>query len=92
MMKENKCYRCAELDGCYAGQHGKGKADCKCFCPCLSDKPCIIIEKSEKWIRLIDRTNLKVVNEGHNLDPEEVLSTLKKVLPALNINFKVVEK
>ena len=92
MMKENKCYKCAELDGCYAGQHGKGNADCKCFCPCLSDKHCIIIEKSKDWIRLIDRTNLKVVSEGQNLDPEEVLPTLKKALSMLEIDFKVVEK
>lgn len=21
----NKCYRCAELEGCWAGLHGKGK-------------------------------------------------------------------
>lgn len=46
-MIKNKCYKCAELEGCYAGQHGEGKADCKCYCPCLSDEPCIIIEKSE---------------------------------------------
>ena len=25
-----KCYKCAELDGCYKGQHG-GKKKCKCF-------------------------------------------------------------
>ena len=27
-----KCYKCAELDGCYKGQHG-GKKKCKCFSP-----------------------------------------------------------
>ena len=27
-----KCYKCAELDGCYEGQHG-GKKKCKCFSP-----------------------------------------------------------
>ena len=25
-----KCYKCAELDNCYKGQHG-GKKKCKCF-------------------------------------------------------------
>ena len=84
-MIENKCYKCAELEGCYAGQHDKGKADCKCFCPCLSDEPCIIVEKSEDWVRLIDRTNLKVICEGHSLTPEEILL-------ALNLDFRVVEK
>lgn len=84
-MIENKCYKCAELEGCYAGRHGEGKADCKCFCPCLSNEPCIIVEKSEDWIRLIDRTNLSVICEGHSLSPEEVLS-------ALNMDFRVIEK
>lgn len=27
-----KCYKCAELSGCYRGQHG-GKRNCKCFSP-----------------------------------------------------------
>lgn len=27
-----KCYKCAELSGCYVGQHG-GKKNCKCFSP-----------------------------------------------------------
>ena len=27
-----KCYKCAELDGCYKGQHG-GKKKCNCFSP-----------------------------------------------------------
>ena len=27
-----KCYRCAELSGCYKGQHG-GKKNCRCFSP-----------------------------------------------------------
>lgn len=27
----NKCYRCAELEGCWAGLHGKGKKDCECI-------------------------------------------------------------
>ena len=27
-----KCYKCAELNGCYKGQHG-GKKKCKCFSP-----------------------------------------------------------
>lgn len=27
-----KCYKCAELSGCYKGQHG-GKKNCKCFSP-----------------------------------------------------------
>ena len=84
MIKENKCYKCAELEGCWAGQHGKGKTDCKCFGPCLSTKPCIIVEKSEDWSRLIDRTNLKVICEGRSLTPEEILL-------ALNIDFRVIE-
>ena len=84
MIKENKCYKCAELEGCWAGQHGKGKTDCRCFCPCLSTIPCIIVEKSEDWIRLIDRTNLKVICEGRSLTPEEILL-------ALNIDFRVIE-
>ena len=29
-----KCYKCAELSGCYKGRHG-GKKNCKCFCPTL---------------------------------------------------------
>ena len=43
----NKCYRCAELEGCWTGLHGEGKEGCKCFCPYLSDEPCVIVEKSE---------------------------------------------
>lgn len=27
----NKCYRCAELEGCWAGLHGKGKKNCECY-------------------------------------------------------------
>lgn len=27
-----KCYKCAELDGCWVGSHG-GKKNCKCFSP-----------------------------------------------------------
>ena len=27
-----KCYKCAELSGCYKGRHG-GKKKCKCFSP-----------------------------------------------------------
>ena len=27
-----KCYKCAELGGCWKGQHG-GKKKCKCFSP-----------------------------------------------------------
>jgi hypothetical protein len=27
-----KCYKCAELSGCHAGQQG-GKKNCKCFSP-----------------------------------------------------------
>ena len=27
-----KCYKCAELNNCYKGQHG-GKKKCKCFSP-----------------------------------------------------------
>lgn len=27
-----KCYKCAELSGCYKGQQG-GKKNCKCFSP-----------------------------------------------------------
>ena len=27
-----KCYKCAESNGCYKGQHG-GKKNCKCFSP-----------------------------------------------------------
>ena len=84
-MIENKCYKCAELEGCYAGQHGKGKANCKCLCPCLSNEPCIIVEKSKDCIQLIDRTNLNIICECHSLTPEEVLL-------ALNLDFIVVEK
>lgn len=32
-MKECKCSKCAELSGCYVGQHG-GKEKCACYCPC----------------------------------------------------------
>ena len=31
-----KCYKCAELSGCYKGNHG-GKKNCKCFCPTLDN-------------------------------------------------------
>ena len=31
-----KCYKCAELDDCYKGQHG-GKKKCKCFSPKVVD-------------------------------------------------------
>lgn len=27
-----KCYKCAEMSGCYKGQHG-GKKNCPCFSP-----------------------------------------------------------
>ena len=85
MKEKNKCYQCAELENCRAGQHGEGKIDCKCFCPCLSNEPCIIVEKSEDWVRLIDRTNLKVICEDHSLAPEDILL-------ALDIDFRVIEK
>ena len=32
-----KCHRCAELSGCWKGQHG-GKKNCKCFSPKSVDK------------------------------------------------------
>lgn len=32
-----KCHRCAELSGCWKGQHG-GKKNCKCFSPKGVDK------------------------------------------------------
>lgn len=28
----NKCYRCAELEGCWAGLHGKGKKKGEVLC------------------------------------------------------------
>ena len=85
MKEKNKCYQCAELENCRAGQHGEGKTNCKCFCPCLSNEPCIIVEKSEDWVRLIDRTNLKVICENHSLAPEDILL-------ALDIDFRVIKK
>lgn len=30
--KNIKCYKCAELEGCWKGQHG-GKEKCRCFSP-----------------------------------------------------------
>ena len=85
MKEKNKCYQCAELENCRAGKHGEGKTDCTCFCPCLSNEPCIIVEKSEDWVRLIDRTNLKVICEDYSLAPEDILL-------ALDIDFRVIEK
>ena len=85
MEEENKCYQCAELENCRAVQHGEGKADCKCFCPCFSNEPYIIVERSEDWIRLVDRKSLEVLCEGHSLDPEDILL-------ALNFDFRVIEK
>lgn len=38
MKNEVKCYRCAELEGCWAGLHDRGKINCDCFSPCASDK------------------------------------------------------
>lgn len=84
MMKKNKCYKCAELEGCWAGKHGEGKANCKCYCPCFSNDPCIIIEKSEDYVRLINRDDLQVICEGHSLTPEEILLALK-------IDFRQIE-
>ena len=31
-VKGIKCYKCAELSGCYKGQNG-GKKNCACFSP-----------------------------------------------------------
>lgn len=85
MKEKSKCYQCAELENCRAGQYGEGKSDCKCFCPCLSKEPCIIIERSEGWIRLIDRKNLNVLCEGHSFTPEDILL-------ALDVDFRTIEK
>ena len=85
MKEKNKCYQCAELENCRAGLYGEGKADCKVFSPCLSNDPCIIVERSEDWIRLIDRKSLEVLCEGHSLDPEDILL-------ALDIDFRAIEK
>lgn len=38
MRNEIKCHRCAELEGCWAGLHNKGKINCDCFSPCASNK------------------------------------------------------
>lgn len=84
MMKENKCYKCAELEGCWVGKHGEGKPNCKCYCPCFSNDPCIIIEKLEDYVRLINRDDLQVICEGHSLTPEEILLALK-------IDFRQIE-
>ena len=35
---EIKCNRCAELCGCWIGQHG-GKPNCSCFSPKMIKKP-----------------------------------------------------
>lgn len=82
-MVENKCYKCAELEGCWVGKHGEGKANCKCYCPCYSKDSCIIVEKSDKGIRLIDRTKMEVLCEGNNLSVEQILN-------ALGIDFRHV--
>ncbi len=85
MKEKNKCYQCAELENCRAGQYGEGKPECKGFCPCFSKEPCIIIERSKDWIRLINRKNLEVICEGHSLMPEDILL-------ALDIDFRSIEK
>ena len=76
-MKENKCYKCAELEGCYVGRHGEGNPNCKCFCPCYDKDLCVIIEKSDNGIRLINRTTLEPLVEGKDLTVEQVLIALK---------------
>ena len=82
-MVENKCYKCAELEGCYAGRHGEGSPNCKCYCPCYDKDLCVIIEKSENGIRLINRKTMESLVEGKNL-------TVEQVLIALNIDFRNV--
>ena len=82
-MVENKCYKCAELEGCYAGRHGEGNPNCKCFCPCYDKDLCVIVERSENGIRLINRKTMKSLVEGKNL-------TIEQVLIALNIDFRNV--
>lgn len=84
MMKENKCYKCAELEICQGKNHDEDKINCKYYCPCPSKDPCIIVEKSEDWVRLINRNDLKVICGGHTLTPEEILS-------ALNIDYRTIE-
>lgn len=83
----NKCYRCAELSGCWAGLHGKGEEDCKCFCPCYfskDEKHLILVHESE-WEQLVDANKGEVLCENHKLEAVDVLN-------ALGIDFKEVEK
>lgn len=82
-MVENKCYKCAELEGCYVGRHGEGSPNCKCYCPCYNKDLCVIIEKSENGIRLINRNNMEVLYEGKELSIEQAFI-------ALDIDFKKV--
>lgn len=82
-MVENKCYKCAELEGCYAGRHGEGSPNCKCYCPCYNKDLCVIIEKGENGIRLINRNNMEILCEGKELSIEQAFI-------ALDIDFKKV--
>lgn len=83
----NKCYKCAELSGCYAGKHGCGKEDCKCFCPCYfsKDEKHLILVRQFDWEQLIDANSEKVICEGHRLDAMDILTNL-------NIDFTFVEE
>ena len=79
----NKCYRCAELEGCWAGLHGEGKEGCKCFCPCYfskDEKHLILVHESE-WEQLVDANKGEVLCENHKLEAVDILNALK-------INFK----
>lgn len=44
--KEIKCSHCAELEGCYKGQHG-GKINCPCYCPATKNKMTVILINEE---------------------------------------------
>lgn len=73
-----KCFRCAELEGCYKGKNG-GKEKCECFCPRVAEtgKRKLVLVHYPNWEQLIDINNdNEILCENHNLDAESILNCL----------------